>query len=437
MSYFPSNNPSNAVIPDVPDGASPVEVIELAAPRDALQNGQRRYRWIFWALLGSAVLAITLYAAWPLYDAGVWSGRALDDWNRGLTTAAWLELAERVHTRLLEGLTILWLFFVGASFGSFLNVVVYRLPRGETLWGTSRCPQCGHAIRLWHNVPVLGWLWLSGACYDCRRPISPRYPWIEALVGFTFLLLAAVEWIAGGANLPVRPVNYYRGIAWSVFDPQWDLIGMLAFHFAVLMVLLSATLIEWDGYRVTKQYYVALVCVVGLVSIFPGLHPVPCLTYSRDGFVGGGLVSACCGMALGMGLGSLWGGLARRSQPARVALFLSLVGAALGWQAVLSVAWIAALLFCVVRLLLHAVKIPFTANEVPKVSLVALWLATAIHLLLWRELSALVLWPGPFSPTWVYPLAALGAILLASWASDVAPAEATSEPPADDCQQQH
>ena len=71
---------------------------------------------------------------------------------------------------------------VGAAIGSFLNVVIYRLPRGESLvHPASRCPGCEHAIRPYDNVPVLAWLWLRGRCRDCRIKISARYPGVEAL----------------------------------------------------------------------------------------------------------------------------------------------------------------------------------------------------------------------------------------------------------------
>jgi len=80
---------------------------------------------------------------------------------------------------------------LGLLIGSFLNVVIYRMPRGMSvvLW-RSRCPHCGHEIRFFDNVPVLSWLWLRGRCRDCRAPISPRYPLVEALTGALFALLA-------------------------------------------------------------------------------------------------------------------------------------------------------------------------------------------------------------------------------------------------------
>ena len=73
---------------------------------------------------------------------------------------------------------------LGLSFGSFLTVVFARVPAGESIVRpTSRCPNCAHAIRARHNVPVLGWLMLRGRCADCADPISIRYPLIELAAG--------------------------------------------------------------------------------------------------------------------------------------------------------------------------------------------------------------------------------------------------------------
>jgi len=73
---------------------------------------------------------------------------------------------------------------LGAVLGSFLNVVAYRLPRGESLSRPrSRCPGCLTPIRPYDNVPVLSWLLLRGRCRSCRAPISARYPLVEAGTG--------------------------------------------------------------------------------------------------------------------------------------------------------------------------------------------------------------------------------------------------------------
>src|SRR5881227_2959075 len=87
-----------------------------------------------------------------------------------------------------------WLFCMGATVGSFLNVVVYRLPRRKNLaYPGSFCPRCGHPIRLNDNIPILSWLALRGRCRDCGGRISPRYFFVELTVAALFLLVLAGE----------------------------------------------------------------------------------------------------------------------------------------------------------------------------------------------------------------------------------------------------
>jgi leader peptidase (prepilin peptidase)/N-methyltransferase len=88
---------------------------------------------------------------------------------------------------------VLLLVLVGAlglAIGSFLNVVIHRVPAGLSVVSpASRCPDCGTPIRARHNVPVVGWLLLRGRCASCQRPISVRYPLVEALTGVLFVLV--------------------------------------------------------------------------------------------------------------------------------------------------------------------------------------------------------------------------------------------------------
>ena len=80
------------------------------------------------------------------------------------------------------------IFALGLCFGSFLNVCIYRLPRGKSVvTPRSACPHCGDPIPLYHNLPVLSWLILRGKCRACKQPISPRYLVIEVLTGLLFL----------------------------------------------------------------------------------------------------------------------------------------------------------------------------------------------------------------------------------------------------------
>ena len=87
---------------------------------------------------------------------------------------------------------------LGALIGSFLNVCIYRLPRGESIvWPGSHCPSCGASIAWYDNVPVLSYLVLLGRCRNCRAPISMRYPLVEAAnaLGYvTILSVFSADW---------------------------------------------------------------------------------------------------------------------------------------------------------------------------------------------------------------------------------------------------
>ncbi|MDD3694713.1 MAG: prepilin peptidase [Lentisphaeria bacterium] len=101
----------------------------------------------------------------------------------------------------LTPLFLLFAFAFGCIVGSFLNVVVWRLPRGESLsHPPSHCPNCGHAIRAWENVPILSWLALRGRCSACSQRISWRYPLGEFSLG---LLYAALAWNVWRNQLPL------------------------------------------------------------------------------------------------------------------------------------------------------------------------------------------------------------------------------------------
>lgn len=97
----------------------------------------------------------------------------------------------------------LLLTLLGCAIGSFLNVCIYRLPRGLSVVSPpSSCPSCGTRIRWYHNVPVVGWVALGGRCASCRAPISVRYPVVEAITGIVFLVHGIV--IGPDPLLPVR-----------------------------------------------------------------------------------------------------------------------------------------------------------------------------------------------------------------------------------------
>ncbi len=132
-------------------------------------------------------------------------------------------------------LTTIWVAAVGACVGSFLNVVIYRLPAGVSLiYPGSRCPNCGHAIRGYDNVPVLSWCLLRGRCRDCRGSIAVRYPLVEATVA----LLFAFQWwvdVQLGAGVASQPAILATRI----------LVFLL--HVSLFCCLLAGALIDLDG----------------------------------------------------------------------------------------------------------------------------------------------------------------------------------------------
>jgi len=122
---------------------------------------------------------------------------------------------------LFSGLVTLIVFVFGAAIGSFLNVVIYRLPAGlSILYPPSRCPQCLNPLKKYDNVPVLGWLWLGGRCRFCRSPIAVRYPLVEAATGILFVL---TFWAFGPS---VLTIGYWAFFSWLLALSLIDLDTM-------------------------------------------------------------------------------------------------------------------------------------------------------------------------------------------------------------------
>ncbi len=94
----------------------------------------------------------------------------------------------------LLGLPI-WIYYVfffclGSIFGSFLNVVIHRVPLEKSIvFPNSACPKCGNGIKAYDNIPILSWIFLGGKCRNCQNPISARYPAVEALVGIMWAII--------------------------------------------------------------------------------------------------------------------------------------------------------------------------------------------------------------------------------------------------------
>lgn len=132
---------------------------------------------------------------------------------------------------------------LGLIAGSFLNVVIYRLPAGESVvWPGSRCAGCGHALGAFDLVPVLSWLWLKGRCRYCGERISPRYPFIELLTGLTFLFIylvydlsffTAAGWILTCILLVSAFIDLDHGIIPNVITYPGIILGLLLSYYTV------------------------------------------------------------------------------------------------------------------------------------------------------------------------------------------------------------
>jgi leader peptidase (prepilin peptidase)/N-methyltransferase len=239
-----------------------------------------------------------------------------------------------------------WFLFLGGAVGSFLNVVVYRLPAGMNIsWPGSHCPKCKHAIRAYDNIPVLAWLWLRARCRDCRQPIALRYPLVEAGTAGLFLLLLVVEVFHGGQNLPVRVRPLPPGPPY----PPAQALAMCLLHLGLLCTLLSAALIRWDGKRPPRGLFVPLL-LIGLVAapIWPWLHPLPADRSVLEG-PWSGVVDSLAGLAIAIFLGQLaqWLGMrfAAMNKPGgQISGEALAIGVVLGWQAVFAIVPLALLL---------------------------------------------------------------------------------------------
>jgi leader peptidase (prepilin peptidase)/N-methyltransferase len=213
----------------------------------------------------------------------------------------------------------LWVFAVGAVVGSFLNVVIARVPKGESIVSPgSRCPRCGNPIAWFDNVPIISWLMLRARCRRCGLAISIRYPLVELITG----LLAVAVFRHEGAT--------------------WAALG----YFALAAALLALSYIDLDTWLLPHQITWPLLAL-GIVS--PAWNPALTFVEAGIGAAAGFAVFAAVAL-IGekllkretMGWGDVW--------------LLSAIGAWLGWPALLPVVLLSALQGAVVGTILLATR---------------------------------------------------------------------------------
>lgn len=136
-------------------------------------------------------------------------------------------------------------FVLGLVFGSFLNVCISRLPRGESVVKPrSHCPQCGHAVRWWDNLPLVSFVLLRAKCRDCGGRISWRYPAVELAAGLWF---AAVAWLGR---------SEFRAILSSpsrlLLEPEGTLALLSALTLGFLLIGLAV--MDWETLRLPDAF---------------------------------------------------------------------------------------------------------------------------------------------------------------------------------------
>ena len=320
---------------------------------------------------------------------------------------------EDANIRLMSFLTGCFFLAVGASIGSFLNVVVYRWPRQMSLSDPpSMCPQCHTPIQRRDNVPVIAWLLLRGRCRACHAPISLRYPAIELAVGLLFVGLLFVELLSGGTNLPEFNRYSYAGIVWILWYTKWDLVGLYLFHLLLLTGLGALALMHRDGFvpawrpwRTSFSVRLAGLAFITLIFL-PHLQTVPFVSNVpawlarcqwmiplQESFLSnrswnlGVSLKGLLGGALGFGTGLLCGSILEvlaspfsRKERSRSGLpvTLSICGLFLGWQAAICIAIGTVVLSAIVWIVEQTIfTAPITSSEI-------VWLVTLGLLLNWR-----------------------------------------------------
>ena len=197
---------------------------------------------------------------------------------------------------LLNALIYLYVFLVGSVIGSFLNVVIYRVPRGISIAkGRSFCPSCGHTLSARDLFPFFSWIFLRGKCRYCKAPISPRYPLVELL---------------GAAAACVCYAKY--GISWRTF-----------IAFALVSVIICIAFVDLDTMEIDDRFLLVLAGLCVLFSLLSGgvgwwsrvigffaiSLPIYLLTLLIPDCFGGGDIKfiAVCGFLLGWKLALLAG----------------------------------------------------------------------------------------------------------------------------------
>ncbi len=181
-----------------------------------------------------------------------------------------------------------FIFTFGCCIGSFLNVVIYRLPRDKSIvTPPSACPSCGSGIRFYDNIPLFSWLLLGGRCRHCKAPISPRYFIIELLTGFMF---AGLFYAYFYTNLRPGLVPFMQG-GWFIY----------LLHLILLAAFVAASAIDLELWIIPLSIC-WFVTVVGLAFSAAGAYIINPANISQNYLLPAADASAAI-LALGAAIG--------------------------------------------------------------------------------------------------------------------------------------
>jgi leader peptidase (prepilin peptidase)/N-methyltransferase len=161
----------------------------------------------------------------------------------------------------METIWIIFLFATGACVGSFLNVVIWRLPRGQSIvFPGSHCPKCGRGIRWYDNIPLVSWCALRAKCRFCKEPISPRYLLIELTTAILVAGLFICYFVLGVRTEPAPAGNFFN--VWPMFVA----------HASLLCGLLVCAAVDIEMWLVPLEV-TWVVALVGVAAATYSPHP--------------------------------------------------------------------------------------------------------------------------------------------------------------------
>ena len=211
------------------------------------------------------------------------------------------------------------LFAFGAVIGSFLNVCIYRIPRNQSIiWPASRCTSCSNPINFYDNIPIFSYFFLRGRCRSCKAKISGRYPLVEALNAFLYLL-----------------VFWRYGLGWST-----------AIYFALCSALIVITFIDYD-FQIIPDRITLPGIPIGLVA-GSFILPDPFLRATSLGLIAS-VIGAAGGFSFFYGVAYLSLMILKKEGMGGGDIkLMAMVGAFMGWKTVLLTTFLGSLLGAVI-----------------------------------------------------------------------------------------